>query len=119
MMALTQLSLRRRLCRLTLPTPEALALQRPLPDGTLKVVATGETSDTSRPHSRRAALLRNRDGGHATSISSVNKSLGGRWIWRESTSLFSKPTTRKLISYRKRCSRKAERGRSITDGVCD
>jgi hypothetical protein len=29
-MTLTQRSLRRRLCRLTLPTPEALALQRPL-----------------------------------------------------------------------------------------
>ncbi|MBY0613389.1 MAG: SOS response-associated peptidase family protein [Beijerinckiaceae bacterium] len=30
---------------LTLPTTEAMQLQRPLPDGTLKIVATGERSD--------------------------------------------------------------------------
>lgn len=32
---------------LTLPTPEAMAMQRPLPDGTLKIVATGDRKDAS------------------------------------------------------------------------
>ena len=30
---------------LTLPTPEAMAMQRPLPDGALRIVATGQRSD--------------------------------------------------------------------------
>lgn len=37
----------------TLPLPDALAVQRPLPDGLLKIVATGEKEDgavAGNPH---------------------------------------------------------------------
>lgn len=41
---------------MTAPTEEALKLQRPLPDGTLKIVATGEKQDECA--SGNARLLR-------------------------------------------------------------
>ena len=65
---------------LTAPAADALKLQRPLPDGRLKIVSRGpsRTAEAALPQPKRYMIA---DGRPSTDVS-------GRWIWSSSMSLF-------------------------------